>query len=156
MPSTSFTSQTQTPHGASKAGSRNIQYSGRGSTEQHFESRSYQCNIPETQNLCKRGTPHNPPESGNTHSQQQLSTQRSQQIHHKPLRVLSVITNENIVHVSQAMDTPGVSGNLSQIIPPFTQNINSTSILQGTYNLSNIDPRPEICQFLQAMASHQS
>ena len=50
------------------------------------------------------------------------------------------------------MDTPGVSGNLSQIIPPFTQNVNSTSILQGTYDLSNIDPMPEIQQFLQAMA----
>ena len=50
------------------------------------------------------------------------------------------------------MNTPGVSSNLSQTIPPFTRNVNSTSILQGTYNLSNIYSMPDIRQFLQAMA----
>ena len=50
------------------------------------------------------------------------------------------------------MDTPGVSGHLGQIIPPFTRNVHSNSILQGTYDLSNIDPMPEIRQFLEAMA----
>jgi hypothetical protein len=49
------------------------------------------------------------------------------------------------------MDTPGVSGHLGQIIPPFTKNVHSDSILQGTYDLSNIDPMPEIRQFLEAM-----
>ena len=61
-----------------------------------------------------------------------------------PTELFSVITNQNILHFSQAMDTPGVSGQLSHIISPFTQNVNSISILQGTYNLSNIDPMPEI------------
>ena len=49
------------------------------------------------------------------------------------------------------MDTPGVSGRLGHIIPPFTQNAHSTSILQGTYDLANIDPMPEIQYFLQAI-----
>ena len=69
-----------------------------------------------------------------------------------PSELFSVITNQNIVHVSQAMDTPGVSSHLCQVIPPFIRNVSSTSILQGTYNLSNVDPMPEIRQFLQAMA----
>ena len=50
------------------------------------------------------------------------------------------------------MDTPGVSGTLRRIIPPFTRNNITTSILQSTYDLINIDHMPEICQFLQAMA----
>ena len=50
------------------------------------------------------------------------------------------------------MDTPGVSGTLGTIIPPFTRSESTTSILQGSYDLTNIDPMPEIRQFLQAMA----
>ena len=64
----------------------------------------------------------------------------------------ATITAQNISHFSQAMDTPSVSGTLGTIIPPFTRNESTTSILQGSYNLTNIDPMPEICQFLQAMA----
>ena len=50
------------------------------------------------------------------------------------------------------MDTPGVSGTLGSIIPLFTRTTTTTSILQGTYDLTNIDLMPEIRQFLQAMA----
>ena len=50
------------------------------------------------------------------------------------------------------MDSPSVSGTLGTIIPPFTRNESTTSILQGSYDLTNIDPMPEIRQFLQAMA----
>ena len=69
-----------------------------------------------------------------------------------PSELFSTFTTQNILHFSQAMDTPGVSGHLGQIMPPFTRNDHSDSILQGTYNLSNIDPMPEIRQFLEAMA----
>jgi hypothetical protein len=68
-----------------------------------------------------------------------------------PLELFSAITTQNILHFSQAMDTPGVSGHLGQIIPSFTRNVHSNSILQGTYDLSNIDPMPEIRLFLEAM-----
>jgi hypothetical protein len=68
-----------------------------------------------------------------------------------PSELFSAITTQNILHLSQAIDTPGVSGHLGQIIPPFTRNVHSDSILQGTYNLSNINPMPEIRQFLEAM-----
>ena len=68
-----------------------------------------------------------------------------------PSELFSAITTQNILHFSQAMDTPGVSGHLGQIIPPCTRNVHSDSILQGTYDLSNIDPMPEIRQFLEAM-----
>ena len=50
------------------------------------------------------------------------------------------------------MDTPKVSGTLRTIIPPFTRNESTTSILQGSNNLTNIDPMPEIHQFLHTMA----
>ena len=69
-----------------------------------------------------------------------------------PSELFSAITTQNILHFSQAMDTPGVSGHLGQIIPPFTRNVHSDSILQGTYNLSDINPMPEIRQFLESMA----
>jgi hypothetical protein len=49
------------------------------------------------------------------------------------------------------MDTAGFIGHLSHIIPTFTRNVHSSSILQVTYNLSNIDPMPKIQQFLEAM-----
>ena len=49
------------------------------------------------------------------------------------------------------MDTPGVSGTLGTIIPPFKRNESTTFILQGSYDLTNIDPMLEICQFTQAM-----
>ena len=45
-----------------------------------------------------------------------------------------------------------MSGTLENIIPPFTRNESTTSILQGSYDLNNIDPMPEIRQLLQAMA----
>ena len=70
----------------------------------------------------------------------------------KPTNLFAAITAQNISHFSQAMDTPGVSGTLGTIIPPFTRNESTTSILQGSYNFNNIDPMPEIRQFLQAMA----
>ena len=70
----------------------------------------------------------------------------------KPPNFFAAITAQNISHFSQAMDTPGVSGTLGTIIPPFTQNESTTSILQGFYNLTNIDPMTEIFQFLQPMA----
>ena len=69
-----------------------------------------------------------------------------------PSELYTAITNQNILHFSQAMDTPGVSGRLGHTIPPFTQNVHSTSIIQGTFDLSEIDPLPEIQYFLQAMA----
>ena len=50
------------------------------------------------------------------------------------------------------MDTPGVSGTLGSIIPSFTRNNITTSILQGPYDLTNIDPMQEIRLSLQAMA----
>ena len=55
------------------------------------------------------------------------------------------------------MYTPGVSGTLGTITPPpplplFTRNTRATSILQGTYNFTNIDLMTEIYQFLQALA----
>ena len=50
------------------------------------------------------------------------------------------------------MDTPGVSGTLGAIISPFTRNESITSIFKGSYDLTYIDPMPEIRQFLQAMA----
>ena len=56
----------------------------------------------------------------------------------------TAITNQNILYFSQAMGTPGVSGHLGHIIPPFTQNIHSTSVLQGTFDLSDKDPMPKI------------
>ena len=40
---------------------------------------------------------------------------------------------------------------LGAIIPPFSRNESTTSILQGSCNLTNINSMPEICQFLQAM-----
>ena len=49
------------------------------------------------------------------------------------------------------MDTPGVSSILWMIIPPFTRNESTTFILQGSYNLTNINSMPEIRQILQAM-----
>jgi hypothetical protein len=69
----------------------------------------------------------------------------------EPTNLFAAITAQNISHFSQAMDTPGVSGTLGRIIPLFTRNNITTSILQGTYNITNIDPIPEIRQFLQAM-----
>ena len=41
----------------------------------------------------------------------------------------TAITNQNILHFSQAMDTPGVSGCLGHIIPPFSQKVLFASIL---------------------------
>ena len=70
----------------------------------------------------------------------------------KPTNLFAAITAQNISHFSQAMDTPGVTVTLGTIIPPFTRNESTTSILQGSYNLTNINPMPEICQILQAMA----
>ena len=70
----------------------------------------------------------------------------------EPLNRSATITAQNISHFSQAMDTPGVSGTLGTVISPFTRNEITTSILQGSYDLTNIDPMPEIRQFLQAMA----
>jgi hypothetical protein len=68
-----------------------------------------------------------------------------------PSELISAITTQNILYFSQAIDTSGVSGHLGQIISPFTKNVHSDSILQGTYDLSNIDPMLEIRQFLEAM-----
>ena len=70
----------------------------------------------------------------------------------EPTNLFSAITAQNISHFSQAMDTPCVSGTLENIIPPFIRNESTTSILQCSYDLTNIDPMPEICQFFQAMA----
>ena len=70
----------------------------------------------------------------------------------KPTNLFAAITAQNVSHFSQAMDTPGVSGTLGTIIPLFIRNESTTSILQGSYDLTNIDPMPEIRQFLQAMA----
>jgi hypothetical protein len=70
----------------------------------------------------------------------------------EPTKLFDAITAQIISHFSQAIETSGVSGTLGRIIPPFTRNNIITSILQGTYNLTNIDPMPEIRQFLQAMA----
>ena len=70
----------------------------------------------------------------------------------EPTNLFAAITAQNISHFSQAMDTPVVFGTLGTFIPPFTRNESTTSILQGSYNLTNIDPMQEICQFLQAMA----
>ena len=70
----------------------------------------------------------------------------------EPTNLFAAITAQNISHFSQAMDTPGMSGTLENIIPPFTRNEITTSILQGSYNLTNINPMSEIHQFLQAMA----
>ena len=64
----------------------------------------------------------------------------------------TAITNQNILHFSQGMDTPGVSSRLGFIIPPFTRNVHSTSVLQGTLDLSDIDHMSRIQYFLQAMA----
>ena len=47
------------------------------------------------------------------------------------LELYTAITNQNILHFSQVMDTPGVSGHLGHIIPPFTQYVHSTSIIQA-------------------------
>ena len=69
----------------------------------------------------------------------------------EPTNLFAAITAQNISHFSQAMDTPGVSGTLGTIIPPITRNESTTSILQGSYDLTNIDPMPEICQILQVM-----
>jgi hypothetical protein len=77
--------------------------------------------------------------------------QTSSIIYHRTYKSFAAITAQNISHFSQAMDTPGVSGTLGRITPPFTRNNITTSILQGTYDLTNIDPMPEICQFLQAI-----
>ena len=68
------------------------------------------------------------------------------------INLFAAISAQNISHFSQAMDTPGVSGTLGTIIPPFTRNESTTSILQGSYDLTNINTMPEIRQFLQAMA----
>ena len=70
----------------------------------------------------------------------------------EPTNLCAAITVQNISHYSQAMDTPKVSGTLRTFIPPFTRNESTTSIFQGSYNLTNINTMPEICQFLQAMA----
>ena len=69
----------------------------------------------------------------------------------EPTSLFAAIMAQNISHFSQAMDTPGVSGTLGNIIPPFTRNEITTSILQGSYKLTNINAMPEICQFLQAL-----
>ena len=69
-----------------------------------------------------------------------------------PSDLYTAITNQHILHFSQAMDTPEVSGHLGHIVPPFTRNVHSTSILQGTFDASDIDPMPEVQYFLQAMA----
>ena len=70
----------------------------------------------------------------------------------EPTNLFVAFTAQNISHFSQAMDTPGVSGTLGTIILQFTRNESATSILQDFYDLTNIDPIPEIRQFLQAMA----
>ena len=62
----------------------------------------------------------------------------------EPTNLFAAITAQNISHFSQAMDTPGVSGTLGAIISPFTRNESITSIFQGSYDLTNIDPMPEI------------
>ena len=49
------------------------------------------------------------------------------------------------------MNTSGVSGHLGHIIPPFTQNVHSTSTFQDTCNLFNTGLIPDIRYFLQAM-----
>ena len=54
------------------------------------------------------------------------------------------------------MDTHGVSGTLGSIIPPFTRNYITTSILQGTYDLTNIDPMPKSANFYKPWLSHQN
>ena len=73
----------------------------------------------------------------------------------EPTNFFAAITVQNISHFSHAMDTPSVSGTLWAMIPPFTRNESTTSIFQGSYDLSDINPMPEICQFLQAMAIPQ-
>ena len=70
----------------------------------------------------------------------------------EPTNLFATITAQNISHFSEAMDTPSVSGTLGNIIPPFTRNESTTFILQGSYNLTNFDPMPEIQQFLHATA----
>jgi hypothetical protein len=99
----------------------------------------------------KRGTVHNMPKSGNSHPQHQLPTHRCKHLHHKPFTALLSYHNSKHTPFQSGNGHPWASGHLGQIIPPFTKNVHSNSILQGTYNLSNIDPMPEIRQFLEAM-----
>ena len=70
----------------------------------------------------------------------------------EPTNLFAAITAQNISHFSQAMDTPSVSGTLGTFIPPLMRNESTISNLQGSYNPTNIEPMPEICQFRQAMA----
>ena len=63
----------------------------------------------------------------------------------EPTYLFAATTAQNISHFSQAMVTPGVFGTLGTIIPPFIRNESTTSILQSLYDLTNINPMPEIC-----------
>ena len=152
MPPQCFPPQTRTSPGMCQAGYYNIKYRSQGGLQQHTESRSYMCNILQTQTLCKGRTPHSPPKSGSSHPGLNSQPTGVNTSVTNSSELYAAITNQNILHFSQAMGTPEASGCLGDIIPPFTQNVYSTSISQGTFDLSNIDPALEIQYFLQTMA----
>jgi hypothetical protein len=60
--------------------------------------------------------------------------------------------NQNQLHFSQATPSPGASGRLSTLIPPFSRNLHTDSILASTFDTTDIDPLDEVCLFLDTMA----
>ncbi len=68
-----------------------------------------------------------------------------------PTQLFHAILTQNKLHFSQASNTPGATGNLSSILPPFARNLVTDAILAGTFDLSNIDPVPEVEAFLSTM-----
>ena len=65
-----------------------------------------------------------------------------------PTELFSAILNQNIQHFSQASDNPGAAGRLSDILPPFQSDHNTTAILQGALDNTQIDPLSDVSLFL--------
>ena len=73
-----------------------------------------------------------------------------------PTELCSAILNQSIQHISQASDNPGAAGRLSDILPPFQSDHNTTVILQGALDTTQIDPLSDVSLFLQSMAIPES
>ncbi len=65
------------------------------------------------------------------------------------------ILSQNKQHFSQASNTHGAGGLLSTLIPPFSHNHVTNAILDGSFNLLDVDPIPEVQAFLESMAIPQ-
>ena len=71
--------------GTGQTSCHNIKCHSQGGSQQHTESRSCKCNIPQTQTLCKERTPYHTPKSGSSNPGLKFITHRHQHLCHKLL-----------------------------------------------------------------------